>query len=222
MRMQRTGRRSRWSPRRAESCWRVGAAAGRGARPGRRLRKFLQPDRGRPRQADRVLSRRSWPLTRGRPRTPTAIRATEHVRPARRAGSDGRSPGRPLAMRAGVEIVEVNNAKSAPKPRAGQRRVHPPCARSRRRCGVCQGEAGRRARRPRRWPSAQARRAGVVVKDLGRPFRGTGAVHHLPDTIAPDTANVIGVRVRLQPRGRCRKGDAPVPRRPGMPPFTGI
>ena len=112
------------------------------------------------------------------------------------------SIGRPPAMRTGVEIVEINNAKSAPVERRVQdsgaftllvlvRDVDAAFAKVK--------QVGAPVVTLGGTPVAvgAGKTRGVVVKDPDGHFVELAQLDPLPDTIAPDTANVIGVRVRL-------------------------
>jgi uncharacterized protein (TIGR02246 family) len=112
--------------------------------------------------------------------------------------------GRPPAMRTGVEIVEIKNAKSVPIERRVQdsgafmlivfvRDIDATFARVKALGAPVVTTGGA----PIGLPAAKPRYRVVVVKDPDGHFVEIVQADQPPETQAPPTANVIGVRVRL-------------------------
>jgi catechol 2,3-dioxygenase-like lactoylglutathione lyase family enzyme len=108
--------------------------------------------------------------------------------------------GRPPAMRTGVEIVEIKKAGGKPAERRVQdpgaftlivlvRDIDAAFAKAKQVSAPVVTAGGR--------PLAVGRAKAFVVKDPDGHFVEVAQLNPLPDTQAPETANVIGVRVRL-------------------------
>jgi predicted enzyme related to lactoylglutathione lyase/catechol 2,3-dioxygenase-like lactoylglutathione lyase family enzyme len=108
--------------------------------------------------------------------------------------------GRPPAMRTGVEIVEIKKADGKPVERRVQdpgaftlivlvRDIDAAFAKVKQVSAPVVTAGGR--------PIAVGRAKAFVVKDPDGHFVEVAQLTPLPDTQAPDTANVIGVRVRV-------------------------
>ena len=108
--------------------------------------------------------------------------------------------GRPPAMRTGVEIVEIKKTESKPVERRVQdpgaftfivlvRDIDAAFARVKQVSAPIVTAGGR--------PIAVGRAKAFVVKDPDGHFVEVAQLNPLPETQAPDTANVIGVRVRV-------------------------
>jgi len=108
--------------------------------------------------------------------------------------------GRPPAMRTGVEIVEVKKADGKPVERRVQdpgaftlivlvRDIDAAFAKIKQAAAPVVTAGGR--------PIAVGRAKAFVTKDPDGHFVEVAQLNPLPETTAPDTANVIGVRVRL-------------------------
>jgi catechol 2,3-dioxygenase-like lactoylglutathione lyase family enzyme len=107
---------------------------------------------------------------------------------------------RPAAMRTGVEIVEIKKADSKPLQRRIQdpgaftlivlvRDVDAAFARLKQVAAPIVTTGGR--------PIAVGRAKGFVTRDPDGHFVEVAQLNPLPETTAPETANVIGVRVRV-------------------------
>jgi catechol 2,3-dioxygenase-like lactoylglutathione lyase family enzyme len=108
--------------------------------------------------------------------------------------------GRPPAMRTGVEIVEIKKAEGKPAERRVQdpgaftlivlvRDIDAAFAKAKQVSAPVVTTGGR--------PLAVGRAKAFVVKDPDGHFVEVAQLNPLPETQAPETANVIGVRVRL-------------------------
>jgi len=108
--------------------------------------------------------------------------------------------GRPPAMRTGVEIVEIKKAEGKPAERRVQdpgaftlivlvRDIDAAFAKVKQAAAPVVTAGGR--------PIAVGRAKAFVTKDPDGHFVEVAQVNPLPETTAPETANVIGVRVRL-------------------------
>jgi predicted enzyme related to lactoylglutathione lyase len=108
--------------------------------------------------------------------------------------------GRPPAMRTGVEIVEIKKAEGKPAERRVQdpgaftlivlvRDIDAAFAKAKQVSAPVVTAGGR--------PLAVGRAKAFVVKDPDGHFVEVAQLNPLPETQAPETANVIGVRVRL-------------------------
>jgi predicted enzyme related to lactoylglutathione lyase len=108
--------------------------------------------------------------------------------------------GRPPAMRTGVEIVEIKKAEGKPAERRVQdpgaftlivlvRDIDAAFAKVKQVSAPVVTAGGR--------PLAVGRAKAFVVKDPDGHFVEVAQLNPLPETQAPETANVIGVRVRL-------------------------
>ncbi|HET9833893.1 MAG TPA: VOC family protein [Vicinamibacterales bacterium] len=108
--------------------------------------------------------------------------------------------GRPPAMRTGVEIVEVKKADGKPVERRVQdpgaftlivlvRDIDAAFAKVKQAAAPVVTAGGR--------PIAVGRAKAFVTKDPDGHFVEVAQLNPLPETTAPETANVIGVRVRL-------------------------
>ena len=108
--------------------------------------------------------------------------------------------GRPPAMRTGVEIVEIKKADSKPAERRVQdpgaftlivlvRDIDAAFAKVKQAAAPVVTAGGR--------PIAVGRAKAFVTKDPDGHFVEVAQLNPLPETTAPETANVIGVRVRL-------------------------
>jgi catechol 2,3-dioxygenase-like lactoylglutathione lyase family enzyme len=108
--------------------------------------------------------------------------------------------GRPPAMRTGVEIVEIKKAEGKPAERRVQdpgaftlivlvRDIDAAFAKAKQVSAPVVTAGGR--------PRAVGRAKAFVVKDPDGHFVEVAQLNPLPETQAPETANVIGVRVRL-------------------------
>ena len=108
--------------------------------------------------------------------------------------------GRPPAMRTGVEIVEIKKAEGKPAERRVQdpgaftlivlvRDIDAAFARAKQVSAPVVTAGGR--------PLAVGRAKAFVVKDPDGHFVEVAQLNPQPETQAPETANVIGVRVRL-------------------------
>jgi catechol 2,3-dioxygenase-like lactoylglutathione lyase family enzyme len=107
---------------------------------------------------------------------------------------------RPAAMRSGVEIVEIKKAESKPAERRIQdpgaftlivlvRDVDAAFAKLKQVAAPIVTTGGR--------PIAVGRAKGFVTRDPDGHFVEVAQLNPLPETTAPETANVIGVRVRV-------------------------
>ena len=108
--------------------------------------------------------------------------------------------GRPPAMRTGVEIVEIKKADSKPAERRVQdpgaftlivlvRDIDAAFAKVKQAAAPVVTAGGR--------PIAVGRAKAFVTRDPDGHFVEVAQLNPLPETTAPETANVIGVRVRL-------------------------
>jgi len=108
--------------------------------------------------------------------------------------------GRPPAMRTGVEIVEIKKADGKPAERRVQdpgaftlivlvRDIDAAFAKVKQTAAPVVTAGGR--------PIAVGRAKAFVTKDPDGHFVEVAQLNPLPETTAPETANVIGVRVRL-------------------------